>query len=474
MTNAAELLDKLRAVVGEYVVMPSDASADAVALWIAATHAIDCWDHATRLVIKSPEKRCGKSRLLDIIEATVFNPLITANASPAAIFRSIDGKRPPTLIFDEMDAIFGTKIQAERNEDFRALINAGFGRSRPSLRADGPNHNVKEFPTFAMAALAGIGPLPDTIEDRAVIVNLRRRAAGETVRPYREKHKPRLQAIGAEVAKWIDSIRDELRAAEPEMHPLEDRAADLWEPLVAVADAAGGRWPQAARIAAQILAAESSEADADAALGTRLLSDIKDLFASEDVSFMASAFLVYRLRHLDDAPWCDLDLSTRRLASRLKGYGIKPGHNTDGKQRGYQLATFADAFLRYVPSENVRSSDAPEIKGFTLTDENLLTDRSVRRFQSVRVKPNEHKGSDDLTASDGNTRAPPATPAIDDQEPAGRVPEIGASTTGLRCACGNSLLLAGGRSVCEACRVATIREGGVDGKRTQLSAKRTR
>ena len=80
---------------------PSPEAADAVTLWVAATHAVPAWEHATRLVVKSPEKRCGKSRLLDIIEATCHEAMVTVNISPAALVRSI-GADPPTLLLDEL------------------------------------------------------------------------------------------------------------------------------------------------------------------------------------------------------------------------------------------------------------------------------------------------------------------------------------------------------------------------------------
>jgi hypothetical protein len=91
------------------------------------------WAHAPRLVIRAPEKRCGKSRLLDVIEALCFNPFITVNSSPAAVYRSITDD-PPTMLVDEADTIFGP--EAEANEDLRGLLNAGHQRNRPAKRYD--------------------------------------------------------------------------------------------------------------------------------------------------------------------------------------------------------------------------------------------------------------------------------------------------------------------------------------------------
>jgi hypothetical protein len=160
--DGARLLGELRAAVGRYVVFPSPQAADAVTLWTAATHAQPAWEHAPRLAVVSPLKRCGKSRLLDVVAETCHAPLITVNATIAAVVRSI-GQDPPTL------------------------LNAGHQRNRPMLRWDVTSRTAEHLDTFAMALLAAIGELPDTIMDRAVVVRMRRRAPGEQVDPYRTR-----------------------------------------------------------------------------------------------------------------------------------------------------------------------------------------------------------------------------------------------------------------------------------------------
>ncbi|MBA3719855.1 MAG: DUF3631 domain-containing protein, partial [Nocardioidaceae bacterium] len=201
--DGAELLDELRTAVTTYCVLPSREHADAVVLWIAATHCLPAFDHATRLVIRSAEKRSGKSRLLELVDATCHRPLRTANATVAAIFRSLGGNHPPVLLFDEADSIFGSRKAAENNEDLRGLLNAGYQRGLPALRTVGPTHEPHAFPTFAMAALAGIGRMPDTVEDRAVIIPMRRRKPSEPVRPFRlRRDRPALCDLGDRLAQW--------------------------------------------------------------------------------------------------------------------------------------------------------------------------------------------------------------------------------------------------------------------------------
>ena len=276
--DGAYILGQLHAILTRYVILPSTEAAVAVTLWIAATHAQPAWAHAPRLVIRAPEKRCGKSRLLDIVEGTCHAPLITVNASPAAVYRAIGTDTPPTLLVDEADTIFGGK-NADANEDLRGLLNAGHQRNRPAIRWDAGARRLETIPTFAMAALAGIGAMPDTIEDRAVVIKMRRRAAGETVAPFRHRRdRPALTEVAVQLAGWLGRRLAELERAEPPM-PLEDRAADTWEPLIAVADLAGRDWPDLARHAAVVMTADR-DAAAKVSDRIRLLADIRVAFAA--------------------------------------------------------------------------------------------------------------------------------------------------------------------------------------------------
>jgi hypothetical protein len=129
--DGAELLDEVHATLERYVVFPDRHSAVAVTLWIATTHALHAFECAARLVITSPENRCGKTRLLDIICGTCHRPLATVDATIAAVFRSLGGDHPPTLILDEADGIFGSKKAAENNEDLRKMLNAGISAVSP-------------------------------------------------------------------------------------------------------------------------------------------------------------------------------------------------------------------------------------------------------------------------------------------------------------------------------------------------------
>ena len=357
--DGVELLNDLHDTLTRYVVFPDEHSSVATTLWITVTHALPAFDCAPRLTLKSPQKRCGKTRTLDVIAGTCHLPLAMSDGTVAAIFRSLGGAHPPTLIIDEADAIFGKKV-AEQNEDKRALLNAGHQRGKPVLRCVGPHHEPTEFDVFAMAALAGIGDMPETITDRAINVTMRRRAPGEKVSQFRlRRDTPVLETLRGRLAAWASSQIETLTAAIPEM-PVEDRAADTWEPLIAVVDAAGGDWPERARAACKALVAAAEAGEEEESQGIRLLVDIRQVFDDEGEPFLPSETLVHHLRGIREAPWNDFDLTVRKLAQRLRGFGIRPGHNTEKTARGYQLEDMYDSFRRYLrpkPSNRPETGD---------------------------------------------------------------------------------------------------------------------
>lgn len=355
VSSGDDLLNRVRDTIAKYCILPSDHAFVAVTLWIALTHALPSFDFAPRLVVRSALKRSGKTRFMEVITPMVHHPLKTSNASVAYIFRSLDDAHPPTILHDEADTIFGSKKSAENHEDLRGLYNAGFQRGQFVGRVVGPNHEPVQFTTFAMVALAGIGKMPDTIEDRAVVIVLRRRKADETVAPFRTRRdeKP-LKDLGEELHTWVSTIAEVLTNSEPTDLGVEDRAADVWEPLISIADAAGGEWPRLARAAAVALSLAAEEEDEESSAGLSLLRDIKEVF---DKDFIRSQELVVKLRSLEESPWGDEDLNPPKLGLKLREFQIRTRHNREKTVRGYHLADFRDAFDRYLPEPRPSMSD---------------------------------------------------------------------------------------------------------------------
>jgi hypothetical protein len=369
--NGAELLNKLHAAFGRYVVFPSPEAHDAVVLWCAATHGQPAWEHAPRLTPISPEKRCGKSRLMDVAEAVCHHVLITVNASTAAVVRSISPDDPPTLMVDEADTIFGTKRAAENHEDVRGVLNAGHQRNRPYVRWDIMTRSREECPTFAMAMLAAIGDLPDTIMDRAIIIRMRRRGPGEKVAPFRTRRDgPALRVLHGQLHSWVRAHLDRLAAAVPVL-PVEDRAADTWEPLVVIAELAGDVWADRARRAC--LALTEGESD-EGGVGIQLLTDLYEIWEIDRdpgkgiyEPYLSTGTILSRLHKLEESPWSEWGrkgdpLNARGLAALLKPYGVRSRtvRIAGETPKGYARADLTDPWARYAAgTTSATSATAP-------------------------------------------------------------------------------------------------------------------
>jgi Protein of unknown function (DUF3631) len=358
-TDPAGLLDEVADFLGRYVIFPSDEHRDAVVLWIALSYVYDEFDQSPRLALISSDPRCGKSRVLELLHILAANGLKAADMTAPVMFRLIDSQHP-TVLFDEVDAIFG-KHTANEHEGLRALINSGYEKGTPVWRCvgDGTNIKVVPFDVYAPLALAAIKRLPDTIMDRSVVVRMKRRGPHETVEPY-EQDNGRLEGepLQARLGTWSRQIRGTLQRRPDMPDGVEDRAKDVWKPLIAVADAAGGGWPERGRAACTVCL--QSEADGGVpSMGIQLLIDIRTVFDMEGVDRLSSADLVAGLCSIEDAPWRtagfgSTPLQANGLSRRLDDYKISPKSirqplDWGKKMRGYQREWFEDAWTRYCP-----------------------------------------------------------------------------------------------------------------------------
>jgi hypothetical protein len=358
-------LDALEEFIARYVVLTPDQRI-AVTLWTLHTQAIDAAETTPYLWFRSATKRAGKTRALEVVELVVCRPLMAANVSAAALFRSLGSDAPPTVLMDEVDAIFGPK--ANGDEDLRALLNAGYRRGAHVLRCvgDGSRQTVVEFPVFGAKALSGIGRLPDTIADRCLPIRMKRRARGERIERLRRREaRAEADALRELCAAWTLENLDALAIARPDLPTeLDDRAQDAYEPLVAIADLAGGEWPHRARKALVALRAQGDEEEATAA--ERILADCRAVFEERNVDRLATADLLEALRADEEAPWADWGgkgLTAHGLGRMLGEYGIRsrtirlPGGDTP---KGYMRASFEDAWTRYTPVSANQNATPPQ------------------------------------------------------------------------------------------------------------------
>ena len=340
--SLARVLDDVQRYIRRYVVV-SDPQATACALWVAHCHAFAAAEATPYLNVTSAVKQCGKTRLLEVLEPIVPTPWLTGRVSAAVLMRKVDGETP-TLLLDESDAVF--RHRSEYAEALRAMLNSGYRRSGISSLCvgQGAGFTYRDFSTFCPKAIAGIGSLPDTVTDRSVRIALKRRAPDERVDRFRLRDAPRLGArLRAQLDAWRQTALEALRDAEPALPPeLGDRAADVWEPLVVIADLAGGDWPTRARHAAMALSGRVSVDDDTVSI--RLLADVRRVFTEET---LRSAELV--------RPWADWTggrpITQARVARLLRPFGIHPMKLRFGERtaNGYTTRMFADPWSRYLP-----------------------------------------------------------------------------------------------------------------------------
>ncbi|MGH8627781.1 MAG: DUF3631 domain-containing protein [Gammaproteobacteria bacterium] len=341
--DGAKLLNELAYTFRRYAVLPRHGD-KVLALWALHTYAYDYRDCTPILGLTSPQKRCGKTTVVGLLSELVSRPLPASNITSAGVFRVIS-KYKPTLLIDEADTFL------PENDELRGVLNCGHTRRGSYiLRPVGEDHDPKSFTTWAPKVLALIGKLPPTLADRSINIVMQRRLPGERIEKLNRFDGLTLRR---KCVKWVQNYHPWIAEADPEVPPtLNDRAADNWAPLLALADLAGGRWPKRARQAA--LAFGRDQEDESAAV--LLLSDLRDLFRERETDRLFSDDLVEHLIKLEDRPWPEWGKSRKPitknvLAGMLKPFKVTPGSIRIGLEhkKGYLLKHLKGVFKRYLP-----------------------------------------------------------------------------------------------------------------------------
>ena len=380
--DGAALLSDIRAVILRFCVLP-DYSDILIAAWVLHAWAHDAAEISPILAFVSPEKRCGKTTALLVVGVLVPKAMHNINISTSVLFRVIE-IYSPTVLIDEADTYLND------NDEMRGIINGGHNRLNCLVwRSVGDDFKPKPFNVWAPKCIAMIGKLPDTLEDRALVVPLRRKQAGKVVERFRANKLAEFLPLRRKAQRWADDNLMHLREMDPDVpEALNDRAQDNARAICAIADVAGGVWPAAVREAFVGLAAQTDDDPQSA--GVLLLRDISEILETRKGDTIGSADLCEALCALEDAPWSEwrrgIPISTRSIARLLKPFGIRP--TRDRSVRFYHLSDFQDALSRYV-------SEAPVLSDTSVT--------SVTDVSSVTEKPNENKAVTLSVACDAYT-----------------------------------------------------------------------
>ena len=355
--NGAELLNEIAVTVKRFVVAPLWAII-AASLFVLHTYAFDLGDISPILFITGPTKRCGKTKFLAVLLRLVSRPFAASSATPAGIYRMIE-LHHPTLCIDEVDAF------VHGDEQLRGLINSGHTRDAAfhlgcAATAD-KEFEPRRWSTWTPKIFSGIGRLADTIEDRAIILEMVRRRKDELCE--RLRHGTRFDDIPRKALRFVNDQTEAIRNGNPLLpDALHDRASDNWTPLLILADLAGGDWPAKARQAA--LALSGGDDGKSLEMTGQLLADIRDVFALVGVEKLASKDMAERLAQIDGRPWAEYakqrrPISPYQLANLLRGFGVvsRTIRVGDTTAKGYDLGDFSDAFSRYLPGTGFPESN---------------------------------------------------------------------------------------------------------------------
>lgn len=359
----ATILDDARRFLVRFLALPSGADRVLTA-FVAHTYAMDASDVATYLVVTSPAPQCGKTRLLEVLELLVWRPWRTTVLSTAVLFRKLD-QNQPTLLLDEAEIVRG---KGEAADGVRALLHAGYRRGAQVDRCVGDDFQLRQFGVFGPKIFAVIGDLPSTLFDRCIVVEMQRKARGETVERFRPRHLvAEARALRRQLRRWANDCGQLLATVEPPLPEfLNDREQEIWGPLFAVAAVAGAEWPQALAAAAHSLAGGRDVGG----LGLQLLADIRGVFADADRA--SSAQMVEALNRIEGRQWPDWNrgkgLTQNILARLLKPFGIIPKtiRTLEGTPKGYLRDQFGDSWARYVPQTATATPTATDFPAPTL------------------------------------------------------------------------------------------------------------
>jgi hypothetical protein len=336
--SGAQALREGSEFIKRFCVLPSARYADLTAVWAMGTHAFKAFDFYPRAGVVSLKPASGKSRWLRLTGLLCNNPKTMTSYTDAALGRWMTKGR--TLLLDETDTVFRTTSSAPK---MQALLNDGAQREGTQDKCAGSNE-VEERSIYCPVAFAGLRELPRATATRTLWWTMEPRKPEQRIERFISRtHVPAGMAIGEAMGSWVKANIMELAEAWPDLPDgMEDRVADCWSPILAIADVAGEEWPDLMREAYDTLS-KGVEAEPQMSPLVRLLADIQAVWTGDR---LPSSVLCGRLMSMKDAPWSarwEPARAASELAAMLRQADIAPRKmRIDGKRpvQGYDKADF--------------------------------------------------------------------------------------------------------------------------------------
>lgn len=335
-TPGSKVLDQTRDFLSRFVKMPSKASMDILTLWIAHTLVVDkderlAFATTPRLALLSDEPECGKTLVLDLIGVLGHKGKMLIDPTPAG-YAGLIADNKATVMIDEIDILFGA---GNAKSVLRSLLNSGYKRGGTFMRA-----GKDEISIFAPLALGGMSQKFDSAEalralkSRAICIRMKKARGAE---PYRAReHDGIAKVIHTDLKRWISRNTGQIITDWPDMPKgIEGRAREISEPLLMVANVAGGHWPETAAQAVRELMLGENELEPELPLTARLLMDLRTVFG--DAKQLSTVTIVNRLYDLEGAPWLELwphaGTAPMELSALLTPLGVGPVKLWDQREK---------------------------------------------------------------------------------------------------------------------------------------------
>jgi hypothetical protein len=362
MSMPTNVIAAAEAFIRRFAILP-EAGYLPLATWVAATYVSEAFDVFPYIALLSPVKRCGKTRVLEVLELLCARAWRGTLPTSAALYRMMENS--PTLLLDEVEALREKQI-SEISQNILAVLNAGHRKGATVPRCEPPSNKVHHFAVYGPKAFAAIGKLPDTLADRSICITMQRKSANQAVDRFLQGRagadaEPLRESLTAWAELQTGTVRDTYEGMS-DLGFLTDRDADLWMPLFAVcAVVVPARAGELKRCALMLTGMKAAD-DVEDSLPLKLLADLQ-VVLSDGAAKATTAALIEGLKEMPDSPWDEFDLNPRKLSRMLRPFGPEPRQVRIGSAtaKGYLRTDLEQAFSRYLPalSSSRETSETP-------------------------------------------------------------------------------------------------------------------